>query len=70
MKSNQLIFTKSTEQSSWKTNSKLSPASQEIPCILWNQKFYNRVHNLSLDPLLSQMNPMHKPKSDFPKIYA
>jgi len=34
-------------------------ASQEIPRLVWNPKFQYRVHKSPLDPVMSQMNPVH-----------
>jgi hypothetical protein len=35
-------------------------AGQEISCILWNQNVHYQVHkSLSLDPILSWLNPVH-----------
>jgi hypothetical protein len=43
--------------------------SQEITRLLWNTKAHYRVHrSRSSVHILSQMNPIHIPKSNFPKI--
>ena len=50
--------TKLHEAESWETNR--SPASQEIPCILWNLKVHYPVYKwLPAVPNLSQINPVH-----------
>lgn len=39
---------------------RISPASQEILCILWNQKIHYCVHKSpTIGLVLSQMNPVH-----------
>jgi len=39
---------------------RISPASQEIPCTLWNQKIQYCVHKSPPNgPILIQMNPVH-----------
>jgi hypothetical protein len=62
--------TNSMEQSpSWEANS--SSASQKIPRLIRNPKFYCRVHNSpSLVPVLSQRNPIYKLAPYFPKIHS
>jgi len=43
---------------SW--DDRISPASQEIPCILWNQKIQHCVHKSPpIGPVLIQMNLVH-----------
>jgi hypothetical protein len=56
-----IILTYSMEQSpSWEAN--WSPASQEIPRILWNPKVRYRIHKCAAPvPILSQINPVHTP---------
>ena len=57
------------EQSpSWEANR--FSASQEIPRILWNQKFHYRIHKCPpLVPILSQLDPIHIPTPHFLKTY-
>jgi hypothetical protein len=54
---------------SWEANS--HPASQEIPCLLWNTKVHYGVHNSpTLVGILSQMHPVHYFPSYFSKIHS
>ena len=57
-----LILTYTMEQSpSWEANR--FPTSQEIPRILWNQKVHYRIHKCPPPvPILTQLDPPHKPK--------
>jgi len=57
------------EQSpSWETNR--FSASQEIPHILWNQKFHYSIHKCPPHvPILSQLEPVHTSPSHFLNIH-
>jgi len=54
------------EQSPWEVNS-----HSAFPDVLQNLKVYYQVHkSLSLDPVLSQMHPIHTFPPCFPKIHS
>jgi len=63
------LLTYSTEQSlSWKAN--WFSTNQEIPRILWNPKVHYLIHKyLSPVPILSQLDLVHTPTSQFLKIH-
>jgi len=63
------VLTYSIEQSSsWETNR--FSASQEIPRILWNLQIHYRSHKGPPPvPILSQLDPVHTPTSQFLKIH-
>jgi len=52
---------------SWEAN--LFSASQEIPCILWNQKVHYHIHKCAPPVHIpNQIDPVHAPTSHFLKI--
>ena len=63
-----ILLTYSVQQSPWETNQ--FSASQEIPHILWNQKFHYRIHKRPPPvPILSHINPLHAPLPHFLNIH-
>ena len=64
-----LLLTYCTEQSPFWEANRFS-ASQEITRTLWNPKVHYRIHKSPPPvPILSQINPVHTPKSHFLKIH-
>jgi len=63
------LLTHSMEQNpSWEANR--FSASQEIPLILWNPKVHYLIHNCPPPvPVLSQLDPVHTPTSQFLKVH-
>jgi len=63
-----ILLTSSMKQCpSWEAN--LFSASQEIPCILWNQEVHYRIHKCAPPVhILNQIDPVCTPTSHFLKI--
>jgi hypothetical protein len=50
---------------------RMASVSQEIPRMVRNQKIHNRAHKSTpLVPIVSQINPVHAPLTDFFKVYS
>jgi hypothetical protein len=62
------LLTYSMEQSPSDANQ--FSGNQEIPCLLGNPKVHYRIHKCPPPvPVLSQLDPVHTPTSDFLKIH-
>jgi hypothetical protein len=65
-----LTWTWHKQQLHWAESIMRNSGSQEISCLLWNQKVHYHIHMISpLVPVLSQMNPFHILQSCSPKIH-
>ena len=63
------LITYSMEQSP-PLEANIFSTSQEIPCVLWNQNVHYHIHNCPLPvTILSQINPVHAPKTNVLKSH-